>query len=193
MPAFMAQLKTRDAVAARALEFAILTAARTGEVIGAKWAELDLDASVWIIPAHRMKAGREHRVPLSPQALQILKHMARARQNEFVFPGNGRPQLSNMALLMLLRRMKRESITPHGFRSTFRDWVEERTDTPRAVAEMALAHTIGNAVEAAYRRGDLFEKRRTLMAKWAQYCSSPTRAGSVTRMIDNRSQATVNG
>jgi integrase len=173
MPGFMAALKTRDATAARALEFAIFTAARTGEVIGAKWNEIDLGGRVWIIPAERMKAGQEHRVPLSDHALEILKHMKKVQQNDHVFPGDRRATLSNMALLMLLRRMERDDITAHGFRSSFRDWVEEQTDTPRTVAEMALAHTIGNAVEAAYRRGDLFEKRRHLMSKWASYCTRP--------------------
>jgi integrase len=173
IPAFLAALRTRNAVAARALEFAILTAARTGEVIGAKWDEIDLDGRVWTIPAARMKAGEEHRVPLSDNAAEILKHMKKDQQNDQVFPGDRRAALSNMAFLMLLRRMGRDDITAHGFRSTFRDWVEEQTDTLRAVAEMSLAHTIGNAVEAAYRRGDLFEKRRVLMSKWASYCTRP--------------------
>jgi integrase len=172
LPAFLAQLKIRDAVSARALEFAILTAARTGEVIGAKWPEFDLNSRVWTIPAERMKGAREHRVPLSYAAMTIIQQMSTTRQNDYVFPGDRRDALSNMALLMLLRRMNRTDITAHGFRSTFRDWVEEQTDTPRAVAEMALAHSIGNAVEAAYRRGDLFEKRRILMAKWSNFCES---------------------
>ena len=171
MPAFMAELKSRDAVAARALEFAILTATRTGEVIGAKWDEIDLQNRVWTIPAERMKAGREHRTPLSDDALRILKHVSGSRSNDYVFPGNRRTALSNMALLMLLRRMNRRDITAHGFRSTFRDWAEEQTDASRAVAEMALAHTIGNSVEAAYRRGDLFEKRRRLMVQWSRFCA----------------------
>lgn len=173
LPVFMAQLKDRDAVAARALEFAILTAARTGEVIGAKWDELDLIERVWSIPAERMKGGREHRVPLSGAAMEIVQHMSTIRQNDHVFPGDRRDALSNMALLMLLRRMDRTDITAHGFRSTFRDWVEEQTDSPRAVAEMALSHAIGSAVEAAYRRGDLLEKRRPLMKRWAEYCTAP--------------------
>lgn len=173
LPVFMAQLKDRDAVAARALEFAILTAARTGEVIGAKWDELDLIERVWSIPAERMKGGREHRVPLSGAAMEIVQHMSIIRQNDHVFPGDRRDALSNMALLMLLRRMERTDITAHGFRSTFRDWVEEQTDSPRAVAETALSHAIGSAVEAAYRRGDLLEKRRPLMKRWAEYCTAP--------------------
>jgi integrase len=173
LPAFMVQLKVRDAVAARALEFAILTAARTSEVLGAKWSEIDLDARVWIIAAERMKAGREHRVPLADRAIQVIRDMETSKQNDHIFYGDRRPTLSNMSLLMLLRRMGRNDITSHGFRSTFRDWVAEQTDCPSAVAEMALAHSIGNAVEAAYRRGDLFEKRRVLMSRWAAYCTKP--------------------
>jgi integrase len=186
MPVFLAALKARDATAARALEFAIFTAARTGEVIGAKWDEIDLGGRAWIIPAERMKAGQEHRVPLSDHALEILKSMKKVQKNDHVFPGDRRETLSNMALLMLLRRMGRDDITAHGFRSTFRDWVEEQTDTPRAVAEMALAHTIGNAVEAAYRRGDLFEKRRVLMAKWANFCSRGARVFALTQLQDHK-------
>ncbi len=184
LPAFMAALRTREAIAARALEFAILTAARTGEVIGARWDEIDFDRRIWTVTAERMKAGREHRVPLSDAALEILKTMKIAQASEYVFPGDHRATLSNMAFLMLLRRMERENITAHGFRSTFRDWVEEQTDTPRAVAEMALAHTIGSAVEAAYRRGDLFEKRRVLMSRWANFCSKlpRTNIATVTRL-----------
>ena len=167
----MTQLKVRDATAARALEFAILTAARTGGVLGAKWVEVDLNNRIWTIPAERMKSAREHRVPLSNAAMTIVQQMRATRQNDYVFPGDRRDALSNMALLMLLRRMGRADITAHGFRSTFRDWVEEQTDTPRAVAEIALAHTIGSAVEAAYRRGDLFDKRKVLMERWARSCS----------------------
>jgi integrase len=170
LPAFMMQLKDREAVAARALELAILTATRTGEVIGAKWTEFDLECRVWTIPADRMRNAREHRVPLSDAVIGVVRRMKAIRQNDFVFPGERRDALSNMALLMLLRRMDRPEITAHGFRSTFRDWVEEQTDTPRAVAEMALSHTVGNAVEAAYRRGDLIEKRKILMERWAKFC-----------------------
>jgi integrase len=171
IPAFVADLRGRDAVAARALEFAILTAARTGEVLGATWSEIDLDARIWTIPPNRMKAGREHRVPLGDGAVEIIKNMMTTKQNDHIFYGDRRATLSDMSLLMLLRRMGRNDITTHGFRSTFRDWVEEQTDTPKAVAEMALAHTVGNAVEAAYRRGDLFQKRKLLMAKWGRYCT----------------------
>jgi integrase len=181
IPGFMFQLRMRDAVAARALEFAILTAARTTEVIGAKWAETDLKNRVWTIPGDRMKSGREHRVPLSDGALEVLVKMSKVRENELLFPGNRRSALSDMALLMLLRRMGQSNVTTHGFRSTFRDWVEEQTDTSRAVAEASLAHTIGNAVEAAYRRGDLFEKRRILMSHWSDFCSlSEAESANVT-------------
>jgi integrase len=187
LPAFLAALRTREAIAARALEFAILTAARTGEVIGARWDEMNLEGRIWVVHAERMKAGREHRVPLSDRALKILEDMKKVQTCEYVFPGDRRTTLSNMAFLMLLRRMERADITAHGFRSTFRDWVEEQTDTPRAVAEMALAHTIGSAVEAAYRRGDLFEKRRALMSKWADYClkSPRTNNANVTPLKRN--------
>jgi integrase len=169
LPAFLAELRQQASVAARCLEFLILTAARTSEVIKATTAEFDLAAKVWTIPAARMKAGREHRVPLSDRAIEligVLPHDSAAR----VFPR------SQMALLKLLRRrMKRADITSHGFRSTFRDWAAETTNYPNHVVEQALAHIIGNAVEAAYRRGDLFEKRRRLMDDWAAYCTLPPR------------------
>jgi integrase len=176
LPDFMAALRDQDGNAARALEFLILTAARTGEVIGARWSEINLSEKLWTIPAERMKASKEHRVPLSPRAIEILEAIMPADANPegFAFPGSktGKP-LSNMAFLMLLRRMGRTDLTAHGFRSTFRDWCAERTSFPSEVVEMALAHTIGNKVEAAYRRGDLFEKRRQLMANWSDYCVSP--------------------
>ncbi|MGC2854151.1 tyrosine-type recombinase/integrase [Novispirillum sp. DQ9] len=176
--AFMVALRQRDATAARGLEFAILTAARTGEVLGATWAEIDLEAAVWTVPADRMKAGREHRVPLSPRAAAILQAMAQEHGQEgYLFPSKrkGKP-LSNMAFLMLLRRMGRADLTAHGFRSTFRDWTAERTAFPGEVAEAALAHVVGDKVEAAYRRGDLFEKRRKLMEAWADHCDRPSAA-----------------
>jgi integrase len=168
--AFMSQLRRSDGPSARALDFAILTAARTGEVIGARWDEINVAERIWTVPADRMKAGREHRVPLSNAALAIVEKMAAIRTGEYVFPGGkaGRP-MSNMALLMLLRRMGRGDLTAHGFRSTFRDWAAERTNFPAEVAEMALAHTVSDKVEAAYRRGDLFEKRREIMAAWANF------------------------
>lgn len=173
---FMTALRQRDATAARGLEFAILTAGRTGEVLGATWAEVDLDAAVWTVPGSRMKAGREHRVPLVPQAVAILQAMAQEHGREgYLFPSKrkGKP-LSNMAFLMLMRRMGRGDLTAHGFRSTFRDWTAERTAFPGEVAEAALAHVVGDKVEAAYRRGDLFEKRRKLMEAWADYCDRPS-------------------
>jgi integrase len=188
IPEFMIELRSRDAVAARALEFAILTAARTGEVIGAKWAEINLKNRIWTIPSDRMKAGREHRVPLSDGALRVLERTSRIRENEFLFPGDRRSALSDMALLMLLRRMGHSDITTHGFRSTFRDWVEEQTDASRAVAESALAHTIGDAVEAAYRRGDLFEKRCTLMAQWSDFCSVNEPQGANVAVLRTRAR-----
>jgi integrase len=171
--AFMRDLRERDAIAARALEFAVLTAGRTGEVLGAQWSEIDLQAKVWTIPAARMKSGREHRVPLSDAAVALLEQMQKVRQNDHVFPGDRRAALSNMALLMLLRRMGRADLTAHGFRSTFRDWAAERTNFPNEVVEMALAHVVSDKVEAAYRRGDLFEKRRKMMDAWASYCAKP--------------------
>lgn len=171
---FMASLRAQGSLAARALEFAILTAARSGEVLGARWAEINLDEAIWVIPASRMKAGREHKVPLSDAALALLKGLIPLRNQangDWVFPGNrkGRP-LSNMAMEMLLRRVKRDDVTVHGMRSTFRDWVSEKTSYSGEVAEMALAHTLSDKVEAAYRRGDLMEKRRNLMADWATFC-----------------------
>lgn len=178
MPAFMAQLRAREGIGARALEFAILTAARSGEVRGARWVEIDQARAVWTIPADRMKAGKPHRVPLSAPALAVLAAMADLRDDKdgsgtLVFPGQrqGRP-LSDMSLTAVLRRLNRADLTAHGFRSTFRDWCSEATDFPGAVAEMALAHAIGSGVEAAYRRGDLFSKRAELMAAWAIYCGS---------------------
>ena len=171
LPDFMRQLRAKDSASARALEFTILCAARTGEVIGAKWSEVDLDANLWTIPAERMKAGKEHRVPLSDRALIMLE--ALPRDGDYVFLGAARDRpLSNMAMLELVRGM-REGLTVHGFRSTFRDWAAEQTAYPHELCEIALAHTVGNKVEAAYRRGDMMEKRRRLMADWAEYCERP--------------------
>ncbi|KFG70380.1 site-specific integrase [Microvirga sp. BSC39] len=176
VPAFMMALREREGMAPRALEFAILTAARSGEVFGARWDEFDLEARVWTVPAARMKAGRVHRVPLSARAVEILQEMQQKRLGELVFPGTkpGRP-LSVMALEMVLRRMKVD-VTVHGFRSAFRDWAGERTHFPREVAEAALAHLVGDAVERAYRRGDALEKRRELMDAWASFLEQ--KAGS---------------
>lgn len=175
IPAFMGALRKRDAVAALALEFAILTGARTGEIIGASWDEVDLDKAVWTVPASRMKAGKEHRVPLSARALEILKAAEKLR-SEWLFPAVKGGKLSSMAMTMLLRRMKVD-VTVHGFRSGFRDWAAESTGYAHEVAEMALAHTIENKVERAYRRGDLFDKRRRLMDDWAAFCDSDAVAG----------------
>lgn len=166
--AFMAKLRTREGIGSLALEFTILTAARTSEVLNATWGEIDRDAAAWTVPGARMKAGREHRVPLSPRALAILTELGGGGDMEFVFPGNraGKP-LSNMVFLQLLKRMGYADLTAHGFRSTFRDWAAEQTAFPREVAEAALAHVVADKVEAAYRRGDLFEKRRQLMEAWS--------------------------
>jgi integrase len=178
LPDFMAALRTQEGTAARALEFAILTAARTGEVIGATWEEINWQEKVWTVAGTRMKAGKEHRIPLCDRALTILEDLKPAEDvkhggKHFVFAGVKASQpLSNMALLMLLRRMKRDDLTTHGFRSTFRDWAAERTGFPNEVVEMALAHAVSNKVEAAYRRGDLFDKRRRLMNAWADFCAT---------------------
>jgi integrase len=171
---FCLDLRGREAVAAQALHFCILTAARSGEVLGARWAEIDLDKAIWTVPAARMKAAREHRVPLADPAKAILVAMAEARvhkkPDDHVFPGQKRgAPLSGMAMAMILRRMKLTGVTVHGFRSSFRDWAGECTAFPREVAEAALAHTVGDETERAYRRGDALEKRRELMAGWAEY------------------------
>jgi integrase len=170
LPAFMASLKSNDSISARALEFTILCASRTGEVLGTMFDEFDLEDRVWRVPAERMKAGQEHRVPLSSRAVAIVKGMAGIRINDYVFPGvkRGKP-LSNMALLMLLRDLH-PGITVHGFRSSFKDWASETTSFPDHVSEMALAHVSADKVRAAYARGDLFRKRRELMEAWAAYC-----------------------
>lgn len=182
LPDFMAELRRHESVAARALEFAILTAARTGEVIEAPWDEFDLAARLWTVPADRMNK-KAHRVPLSARAMTILEEMSRLGHalgagtqvdgETYVFAGGKRGQpLSNMAFLMLLRRMKRDDLTAHGFRSTFRDWAAERTNFPSEVAEMALAHAVSSKVEQAYRRGDLFERRRDMMAAWSTFAAA---------------------
>lgn len=185
--AFMAELAKQDGIAPLAFRFLILTAARTSEVIGATWAEIDLEKGIWTVPADRIKAGREHRVPLSAPALAILKTMHKAREGELVFPGGRRGMgLSSNALLALLKRMGREDVTPHGFRSTFRDWCAEQTNYPRDVAEAALAHAIGDKVEAAYRRGDMFEKRARLMEDWAVYCGTVAKPEKAAKVVPIR-------
>lgn len=176
--AFMAQLRNQTGTGAKALEFAILTAARSGEVRGATWAEVDLDAKVWVIPGARMKAGKEHRVPLSEQAIQILKHLPRIAESDYVFAAPRGGQLSDMTLSAVTRRMGAACV-PHGFRSSFRDWVSERTSYPGDMAEMALAHAISDKVEAAYRRGDMFDKRRQMMGDWASFCALVEKKGAV--------------
>jgi integrase len=168
---FMADLRQYESVAARALEFTILTAARSGEVIGARWEEINIAARLWTIPVERMKAGKEHRVPLSDAAMTIIEAMSAIRSSDYVFPGRGAGQpIGETGLRFQLGRMKRDDLTTHGFRSTFSDWCTEQTNFPSEVREMALAHAVGNRVEAAYRRGDLFEKRRQLAEAWGRYC-----------------------
>jgi integrase len=177
LPDFLASLRQQEGIAARALEFLILTAARTGEVIAERWSEIDLLDKTWTVPAARMKAHREHRVPLSARALAILDEMRAAREGDtsdaFVFRGGkaGKP-LSNMAFLMLLRRMGRGDLTAHGFRATFKTWASERMSFQNEIVEASLAHVIGGKVEQAYMRGDMFDKRRRLMQQWATFCTT---------------------
>lgn len=178
VPAFMVELRQREGIAALALEFCILTAARSGEVRGALWSEFDLDAAVWTVPANRMKAGVQHRVPLVPRAVEIISELAKLPPESRVFPGQRKSNpLSDMTLRAVLRRMKVDC-TPHGFRSSFRDWAGEATSFPREICEAALAHTIGNEVERAYRRGDALARRRELMEAWARYLNERS-AGNV--------------
>jgi integrase len=171
VPAFIRSLRQQEGVGPLALEFAILTAARTSETLGAKWSEIDLEKKVWTIPKERMKASEEHDVPLSSRALEILAVAAKVRTGEYVFPGrNSKRPLSSMVFLMLLRRAGRGDLTAHGFRSSFRDWAGDKTTFPREVAEMALAHAVGDKTERAYRREKARDKRRKLMDAWAAYC-----------------------
>jgi integrase len=176
--AFMAKLRDDDSIPARALEFVALTAARLGEVLGATWNEIDFANRVWTVPASRMKMGKEHRVPLSSAAIAVLKTMQAIRYGELVFPGTNDRPITRLAVLRVVKRLAGD-VTTHGLRSTFRDWAAERTAFPRELAEMALAHSVGSAVEAAYRRTDLFEKRRKLMQAWADYCVKPAARGEV--------------
>jgi integrase len=175
VPRFMTELHQREAIAAFALEFTILNANRTSEVIGARWPEIDRKARIWTVPAARMKAGREHRVPLGGRSLEILDEMQKIKTSDFVFPGlkKNKP-LSEMAMLKLLERLKADDYTVHGFRSSFRDWAGETTEFPREVAEMCLAHVVGDDTELAYRRGDALERRRKLMEAWEEYCLGKT-------------------
>lgn len=191
VPAFIARLRTRQATSALALEFLILTAARVGEVLGATWEEIDLPNRLWVLPAARMKAGRLHRVPLSPRAIAILEDVALLREPgspAVIFPGTKKDRpLSNMAFSQLLERMGETGFVPHGFRSSFRDWCGECTDFPREIAEAALAHVVGNAVEQAYRRGDALEKRRSLMTAWGQFIEP--KSGNIVHFIPNPASA----
>jgi integrase len=192
LPEFMAALRQQAGTGARALEFLVLTAARTGEVLGLRWSELDLKNRLWTVPAERMKAGKVHRVPLCPRALTVLQGIKpeEAPEEAFVFPGS-LPQkpLSNMIFLMLLRRMNLDHLTAHGFRATFKTWATERTNFPREVIEAALAHVAGDKIEAAYQRGDVFDKRRRLMAAWADFCI--TKPAIETRVVSMRSTSHV--
>jgi integrase len=186
VPEFMRQLREVEGITARCLEFIVLAAARAGEARGARWPEFDEDGRLWVVPAERMKGGRSHRVPLGARGVEIVNEMAAIRSGDHVFPGRGVAPLSNAALLKLLRRMGRGDLTVHGFRSTFSDWVAERTNFPSEVREMALAHAVGDKVEAAYRRGDLFEKRRQLAEAWANYCATPPAAERSERVVPLR-------
>jgi integrase len=183
VPAFARSLRARNGVAALALEFLILTAARSGEAIGARWSEIDLEAKLWTIPKERMKAGREHRVPLSDRALEVLAaaRLRREGVDAYVFPGQrrGRP-LSNMACARLLLRAGLGDVTVHGFRSAFRDWAGDKTHFPREIAEAALAHAVGDETELAYRRGDALEKRRRLMDAWSDFLDG-RKAGRIVK------------
>jgi integrase len=177
-----------EGMAAIALEFTILTAARTGETIGARWDEIK--DNLWTIPAERMKGGKEHKVPLTKAALLLLEGLPRV--DSFVFSGQKKNKgLSNMAMLTLLRRMDRSDLTVHGFRSSFRDWAEEKTNTAREIKELSLAHQVGTQVEVAYRRSELLDKRRDLMNRWSQYCT--TQYGQVVRLPRSASGRTAEG
>jgi integrase len=171
IPAFYADLKTRDAMTASALRFTCLAGSRTNEVLGLRWEEIDFDNRLWVCPAERMKTGDEHRVPLTDEMLSIIEPL-KAMQSDFVFEGQKRHKpLSNMGMLMLLRRMQNEDSTVHGLRSTFRDWASEVANAPREVAEMCLSHRVGSDVERAYARSDLLEKRRELMERWSNFAA----------------------
>ena len=197
-PRWFAALKTRDGMGARALQFLALTAARSQEIRGATWDEIDLENSLWIVPAARMKMAREHRVPLTDDAVALLKALPRLKDNPLVFPAARGGELSDMTVSAVMRRMSETDLVaggtgfldrvskrpavPHGLRSTFRDWVAERTSFPGEMAEVALAHKIGNAVEASYRRGDMIEKRRRMMGEWGAFLTEATRSAKVVRL-----------
>ena len=185
--AFMRNLRQNNSVAAQCLEMLVLTATRLKEATHATWAEIDLANRMWTIPANRMKGGREHRVPLSDDAVAVLKSMQEIRRSDYIFPGmHAERPVGARTIADIVKELAGREITIHGFRSTFRDWASERTNFPREVAEMALAHTIPSAVEAAYRRGDLFEKRRKLMEAWAAYCGKPVANGKVVSIGGRR-------
>ena len=189
LPAFYSSLAAQKGVSAEALRFVILSCARTGEALGATWPEVDFDRAIWTIPADRMKAARDHRVALSLQALDILTraHEMRTKNAGFFFPGKKKDAgLSNMSLLAVLKRMKRQDLTVHGFRSSFRDWAAEATTFPSEAAEMALAHTVADKVEAAYRRGDLLERRFELAQAWADFVTG--QSASERRLLDGGSE-----
>ncbi|WP_332747541.1 tyrosine-type recombinase/integrase [Hydrogenophaga sp.] len=185
MQGFTSAVSQQAGMGALALRFLILTAARSGEVRGARWGEIDLASKLWTVPGERMKAGVEHRVPLSSQAVALLKAVPKVEGSDVVFPGSKGQVLSDMTLSAVMRRMEVDAV-PHGFRSTFRDWAAERTNFPSELAEMALAHTIENKVEAAYRRGDLLAKRAQMMQAWADFCETPVKKGNVLHIKGKR-------
>ena len=188
VPAFIAQLRECNVIAAMALEFCVLTATRSGEIYGARWSEIDVEAKVWTLPAARMKAAREHRVPLSARALAILEKLGDVKTSDYVFPSpRGRKPLSHVSMAKVMHRLQIDGATVHGFRSAFRDWCGEATSFPREIAEAALAHVAGNATERAYRRGDALEKRRALMEAWAGFCEP--KAGSNVVPMARRADA----
>ncbi|MDE2135502.1 MAG: integrase arm-type DNA-binding domain-containing protein [Alphaproteobacteria bacterium] len=184
---FMKRLRKQEGTGARAVEFAILTAARSGEVRLSVWSEIDMEAAVWTVPAERMKAGKEHRVPLSADAVKLLRALPRMAGTALVFPASRGGPMSDMTMVAVLRRMGVNAVV-HGFRSSFRDWASEQTNYPHNAAEMALAHSIGNKVEAAYRRGDLFEKRKLMMQDWAAFCAK-TESGNVVSIKSKKVRA----
>ena len=188
VPGLMAKLRKLDGVRERALEFLVLTAGRAGEILGARWDEIDIASKVWVVPAERMKGRREHRVPLCDRALTILDEMKLCRRNGFVFPSKRRENLGESPMRELLKRLGYKT-TVHGMRSAFRDWAGEQTNFPREICEAALAHAVGNKVEQAYRRGDSLEKRRRLMAAWADYCCKPITADAVVTPLRNVADA----
>ena len=183
IPDFMVELRGREAMAAAALEFTILTAARTNETLGATWDEIDLKAGIWVIPGSRMKKGREHRVPLSGRALELLEQTQQLG-SPYLFPASKGGRMSNMAMSMLLRRMKPDAtISVHGFRSSLRGWAAERTNFAWEICETALSHVTGTKTEAAYFRTDLLEKRRKMMDAWANFCGQPAKLSDTVRPI----------